>query len=308
MLRRNDNAGYAKYLRSAQWKAKCKAVRERCSNVCERCRKYLVDEVHHLTYDHVYNEPLQDLQGLCGACHSFLHDKSGTDPVVTSIMVKVTNRQIEYWDSEARKFRKVRIDTLPAENFHWLHAFVNGVYQRSLSQHECGKYDVPTSVFLSTDGTPLFKPSIWERYRVAYRVRGEWYGSSRSPQRLATEPDREQLVKDCQARTKAETERRLGEFPMSFTSFKGKAPTDPKAVIALFRKHARIIAYGFEGDIQNVRLTKRYGVAFDYQTDEVNGSVWRCRVYHADWKLNEGTIILDHERGVWIEMGRKRSH
>src|SRR4051812_46653240 len=59
------NQEYANYLDSPEWKAKREAVKRRCNNICERCRKYLVDEVHHLTYERLFNELLEDLQGLC---------------------------------------------------------------------------------------------------------------------------------------------------------------------------------------------------------------------------------------------------
>lgn len=36
--------------------------------------------VHHLTYEHIGNEPLEDLQGLCRACHDFLSAESDIDP------------------------------------------------------------------------------------------------------------------------------------------------------------------------------------------------------------------------------------
>src|SRR5690348_5248702 len=98
------NERYIEYLSSPEWKAKRKAVKERCSNICERCHRYLVDDVHHLTYDRVYDEPLEDLQGLCAGCHDFQHNHSGIDPLRKSIRVTVSWKIIEFWDSEKRKF------------------------------------------------------------------------------------------------------------------------------------------------------------------------------------------------------------
>jgi hypothetical protein len=71
------NPRYLEYLNSPAWAAKRKAVKARCNSICERCHKYLVDEVHHLTYAHLFDELLEDLQGLCKPCHRFLHHASG---------------------------------------------------------------------------------------------------------------------------------------------------------------------------------------------------------------------------------------
>lgn len=72
---------YKKYLRSEKWQKKRQAVFERALKnansdnkfgVCERCgykpwKPCL--QVHHKTYDNVFNEPLEDLELLCPNCH-----------------------------------------------------------------------------------------------------------------------------------------------------------------------------------------------------------------------------------------------
>jgi hypothetical protein len=77
------NRRYREYLNSPAWKARRRAVLERSGGTCERCRKYPVDEVHHLTYAHFFDEPLEDLQGVCSGCHDFLHKRRGgaSDPI-----------------------------------------------------------------------------------------------------------------------------------------------------------------------------------------------------------------------------------
>jgi hypothetical protein len=70
---------YLKYLNSAEWRKKREQVIERSGSICERCHHYVVAEVHHLTYDRVYHEALEDLQGLCGYCHAFLHGERADD-------------------------------------------------------------------------------------------------------------------------------------------------------------------------------------------------------------------------------------
>lgn len=62
---------YHAYLRSPVWRAKRTAAVHACNGLCS-CGKP-VDDVHHLTYDHVFNEPLHDLLAVCRACHQRLH-------------------------------------------------------------------------------------------------------------------------------------------------------------------------------------------------------------------------------------------
>lgn len=77
---------YEQYLRSPQWKAKRAAVLKRAGGKCEECTReykirgkgsgYMVwpaQEVHHLTYERVGNENLDDLIGLCERHHHAEH-------------------------------------------------------------------------------------------------------------------------------------------------------------------------------------------------------------------------------------------
>lgn len=68
---------YQKYLRSTAWKKKRFAVMKRCRGMCERCSKWPVTNVHHLSYANVGDEPLGDLLGVCAQCHLELHERRG---------------------------------------------------------------------------------------------------------------------------------------------------------------------------------------------------------------------------------------
>ena len=65
-------AEYTEYLFSQEWKAKRAQVLRRAGWVCERCTAP-AQQVHHLTYERVYNERLTDLQALCARCHQQVH-------------------------------------------------------------------------------------------------------------------------------------------------------------------------------------------------------------------------------------------
>ena len=65
---------YELYLRSDAWQAKRAAVLERAGRSCERCPAGsglfpVALDVHHLTYAHLGDELLDELEALCRPCH-----------------------------------------------------------------------------------------------------------------------------------------------------------------------------------------------------------------------------------------------
>ena len=62
---------YKKYIKSQEWKEKRQAKLETCDFKCE-CEGGCVREatqIHHLHYDTLGNERIEDLQALCAKCH-----------------------------------------------------------------------------------------------------------------------------------------------------------------------------------------------------------------------------------------------
>lgn len=62
---------YQTYLRSPEWEAKRQEKLDSCQNKCEcedGCHRQAT-QIHHLHYDTLGNEDLQDLQALCAKCH-----------------------------------------------------------------------------------------------------------------------------------------------------------------------------------------------------------------------------------------------
>jgi len=66
---------YKKYLESEKWNKKRLKVIERANYICEGCRENEATEVHHLNYEHVFDELLFELVALCKSCHTFIHKK-----------------------------------------------------------------------------------------------------------------------------------------------------------------------------------------------------------------------------------------
>lgn len=67
-------SGYNDYLKSPAWAERRRRVLARCGDICEGCRNRPVEHVHHLTYEHVGNELLFELVGLCERCHVIAHN------------------------------------------------------------------------------------------------------------------------------------------------------------------------------------------------------------------------------------------
>ena len=65
-------ADYAIYLASPEWAAIRGRVAKR-DVICQGCLAAPVEEVHHLTYEHVRAEFAFELAGLCRKCHARLH-------------------------------------------------------------------------------------------------------------------------------------------------------------------------------------------------------------------------------------------
>lgn len=66
---------YRLYLRSNAWRSRRRAVIARAGGACEDCgRSFLVVlDAHHLTYERIGDEDLEDLKALCRPCHDEAH-------------------------------------------------------------------------------------------------------------------------------------------------------------------------------------------------------------------------------------------
>ena len=65
---KQDYGQYKAYLRSNQWKGKRQLALDR-DKCCQYCSSTEHLQVHHKTYDNLFNEPLDDLVTLCRRCH-----------------------------------------------------------------------------------------------------------------------------------------------------------------------------------------------------------------------------------------------
>jgi 5-methylcytosine-specific restriction endonuclease McrA len=63
---------YRSYIQSEEWKQK-RAEKLRANPSCEMCDGFKHRQVHHLTYERLGNELLDDLVTLCRRCHAIEH-------------------------------------------------------------------------------------------------------------------------------------------------------------------------------------------------------------------------------------------
>jgi hypothetical protein len=66
---------YEDYLDTDEWRAARKAKLRQVNHQCRRCGRDRYLHVHHLTYDHLGHEWLDELVVLCQPCHWDVHDE-----------------------------------------------------------------------------------------------------------------------------------------------------------------------------------------------------------------------------------------
>lgn len=75
---------YLLYLSSREWKEKRLLALQRDKYICQECNERPAEDVHHLSYDNLFHEPLEDLKSLCRKCHSIAHGKTVPEFITSS--------------------------------------------------------------------------------------------------------------------------------------------------------------------------------------------------------------------------------
>ena len=65
---------YDLYLATPSWRAKRAKVVKRANGVCEGCLERSATQVHHRTYDHIFEELMFELVAICDECHARIHE------------------------------------------------------------------------------------------------------------------------------------------------------------------------------------------------------------------------------------------
>lgn len=73
------NEKYRKYLASAEWKAKRDERMRMDRYLCFNCRSPFNLVVHHVSYENLYHEEMEDLITLCRECHKHVHSANAEE-------------------------------------------------------------------------------------------------------------------------------------------------------------------------------------------------------------------------------------
>jgi hypothetical protein len=71
---------YNAYLKTQEWRALANRVLKRAGGICEGCGQTHATQVHHRTYEHVFEEFLFELVAVCDGCHNRLHPDRSAIP------------------------------------------------------------------------------------------------------------------------------------------------------------------------------------------------------------------------------------
>jgi formamidopyrimidine-DNA glycosylase len=85
---------YLGYLASPKWAAKRTEVFKRDGYACRLCSSQDGISVHHKTYRHLGNEPLEELITLCNACHDEIHSSRTPTETVAAATVRVVASKV----------------------------------------------------------------------------------------------------------------------------------------------------------------------------------------------------------------------
>lgn len=95
------NVTYHQYIGSQAWRRKRKERLEIDDYRCARCKDNSAWlEVHHLTYDRLGSERMEDLITLCRDCHMRDHGKDPTLPPAATGRWDIPDRVLERWSLE----------------------------------------------------------------------------------------------------------------------------------------------------------------------------------------------------------------
>jgi hypothetical protein len=82
LLTSPEKQDYHKYLNSPEWKEKARQKRIEAGNKCQLCNSSGTPlNVHHRTYENIYQEKPEDLIVLCKDCHQKFHDIPDSIPL-----------------------------------------------------------------------------------------------------------------------------------------------------------------------------------------------------------------------------------
>lgn len=99
---------YAEYLQSDLWKQKKATALSFIGNCCKICRSKKSINVHHISYDRIGKELIEDLSILCRSCHKMVHALVQLDPKQYNIQnceAKILNMTVSEFFATKQKIK-----------------------------------------------------------------------------------------------------------------------------------------------------------------------------------------------------------
>ena len=96
------------YFKTPQWNTIRKQVLKRDNYKCVLCSNripYAILDVHHITYDKLFNEPLDHLITLCQKCHTKIHEDLGYPSKDIQILKKQYFWSLTLTDQQQQEFK-----------------------------------------------------------------------------------------------------------------------------------------------------------------------------------------------------------
>jgi hypothetical protein len=102
------------YYKSSEWETVRVFALHRANHRCERCGSAGVLQVHHVTYDNLFNEKPEDLEVLCKRCHDEADrrraEDSRRDSAFETYMDKIYGEDRELFDSWEEEAEEEKFD------------------------------------------------------------------------------------------------------------------------------------------------------------------------------------------------------
>jgi hypothetical protein len=117
-IRMNRTEYRSNYLQSEWWKEKREKILDR-DITCRICEKNPSNEVHHLSYEHLYAERNCELIGICRPCHDTIHGCKILSRMISPWIIKMlivltpAERAFKIPLPLKRKYKKNKVRDLP---------------------------------------------------------------------------------------------------------------------------------------------------------------------------------------------------
>lgn len=103
---------YSDYLKSSKWRKKRLEVLDRDEHKCRMCPNNSLLQIHHITYDRIFNEDLKDLITLCKKCHDDIHGNSPSKHLQKLHRLRI-GKQADYARRKLNIFKAKKWDKKP---------------------------------------------------------------------------------------------------------------------------------------------------------------------------------------------------